>query len=148
VFEDARTLAFMDINPVRPGHVLVIPKAHRPQIWHLGDAEFSAVYRRLPSLVRALARATRADAIDVFNLNGPAGGQTVFHLHVHLVPVHRETSPVRRKGRGVTLTFEQQRVERHELNRIARRIRARLRTEPRVGDPRRPPAREGDRHTG
>jgi histidine triad (HIT) family protein len=48
VFEDGRVLAFMDANPVRRGHVLVIPKAHRAQIWAMADAEFAAVYRTLP----------------------------------------------------------------------------------------------------
>ena len=76
VFEDARTLAFMDVNPVRRGHVLVIPKAHKAQVWDMRDAEFAAVYRTLPTLVRALARATGADAVNILGLNGQAGGQT------------------------------------------------------------------------
>ena len=45
VFEDARTLAFMDVNPVRRGHVLVIPKAHKAQVWEMRDTDFAAVYR-------------------------------------------------------------------------------------------------------
>src|SRR5262249_29797715 len=85
-FERPRVLAFMDVNPVRPGHLLVIRKAHRPQIWDMADAEFSVVYRTLPTLVRAVARAMGADAVNVLNLNGTAGGQTVFHLHFHLIP--------------------------------------------------------------
>src|SRR5260370_40442157 len=79
VFEDGRVLAFMDSSPVRRGHVLVIPKAHRAQIWAMADAEFAAVYRRLPTLVRALARATRAHAVNILNLNGPARRPTGFH---------------------------------------------------------------------
>jgi histidine triad (HIT) family protein len=123
VFEDARTLAFMDVNPVRPGHVLVVPKAHRAQVWDLRDAEFAAVYRRLPSLVRALARAMRADAVDVLNLNGAAGGQTVYHVHFHLIPIHRGRSPIRRNGRRVGFEFTQETATRAQLDRIARRIR-------------------------
>lgn len=126
VFENARTLAFLDINPVRPGHLLVIPKTHRPQTWHMTDAEFSAVYRVLPTLVRGLASAMRADAVDVLNLNGPAGGQTVYHVHFHLIPIHRREPPIRRTGRGITLHFEQQPAARAALDRLARRIRARL----------------------
>ena len=123
VFDDEGVLAFMDVNPVRPGHVLVIPKAHRAQIWEMRDAEFASVYRHLPTLVRALARAMEADAIDVLNLNGAAGGQTVFHVHVHLIPIHRHDSPVRRDGRSIGFAFEQQAAARDELDRLARRIR-------------------------
>ena len=125
-FEDGRMLAFMDTSPVRRGHVLVIPKAHRAQIWDVADAEFAAVYRMLPTLVRALARATGADAVNVLSLNGRAGGQTVFHLHFHLIPIHRNRSPLRREGRRVTLEFVQQPASRAALDRIARRIRDHL----------------------
>ena len=123
VFEDARTLAFMDVNPVRNGHVLVIPKAHRAQVWEMREAEFAAVYRRLPSLVRALARAMKADAVDVLNLNGAAGGQTVYHVHFHLIPIHRGHSPLRRTGRRVAFDFTQETATRAQLDRIAHRIR-------------------------
>jgi histidine triad (HIT) family protein len=123
IFETPRTLAFMDLNPVRCGHVLVIPKAHRAQIWEMRDEEFAAVYRSLPSLVRAVAAATKADAVDILSLNGPAGGQTVFHLHVHLIPVHASHSPLRRRGHRVALELEQRPATRAALDRIARRIR-------------------------
>jgi hypothetical protein len=76
VLEDGRVLAFMDTSPVRRGHVLVIPKPHRAQIWDMSDAEFAAVYRMLPTLVRALARATGADAVNILSLNGrPCGAR-------------------------------------------------------------------------
>jgi histidine triad (HIT) family protein len=128
VFEDARVLAFMDVNPVRRGHVLVIPKAHRAQIWEMGDAEFASVYRRLPTLVRAVAQAMQADAVDVLNLNGAAGGQTVYHVHFHLIPIHLSDSPLRRNGRSVGFEFEQHPAQRGELDRLARRIRDVART--------------------
>ena len=123
VFDDEGVLAFMDVNPVRSGHVLVIPKAHRAQIWEMRDAEFASVYRHLPTLVRALARTVDADAVDVLNLNGAAGGQTVFHVHVHLIPIHRHDSPVRRDGRSVGFAFEQHPATRDDLDRLAQRIR-------------------------
>jgi histidine triad (HIT) family protein len=77
VYRDRATLAFMDINPVRPGHVLVIPTAHRAQIWELGDAESAALYRRLPALASALKAAMAADAVTMLTLNGRAARQTV-----------------------------------------------------------------------
>jgi histidine triad (HIT) family protein len=126
VFENGRVLAFMDTSPVRRGHVLVIPKAHRAQIWDMADAEFAAAYRALPTLVRALARATGADAVNILSLNGRAGGQTVFHLHFHLIPIHRDRSPLRRVGRRVTLEFVQQPASRAVLDLFARHIRGHL----------------------
>ena len=142
VFEDDRALAFMDINPVRRGHVLVIPKAHRPHIWDMSDAEFAAVYRTLPTLVRALARATGAEAVDVLNLNGRAGGQTVYHIHFHLIPINGHRSPVRREGRRIALEFVQRSAPRAQLERIARRIRRHLSDDRPTGitSPRRAPS--------
>jgi histidine triad (HIT) family protein len=130
VYRDRATLAFMDVNPVRPGHVLVIPTAHRAQIWELGEAESAAVCRRLPALASALKGAMAADAVTVFSLNGRAAGQTVFHVHVHLVPVHAGDPLLWRRGRRVTFRLVQGRGTRAELEALARRIRARLPTGP------------------
>ena len=98
----------------------------RPEEGDVAAAEFAAVYRTLPTVVRALARATGADAVNVLSLNGRAGGQTVYHLHFHLIPIHRDRSPLRREGRRVILEFVQQPASRAALDRIARRIRGHL----------------------
>lgn len=127
VYWDEAALAFMDVNPVRPGHVLVIPTAHRAQIWELGEAESVAVYRRLPALASALKAAVAADAVTIFSRNGRAAGQTVFHLHFHLVPVHARDPLLRRRGRRVTFRLVHGRAARAALDALARRIRARLR---------------------
>lgn len=126
VYRDRATVAFMDVNPVRPGHLLVIPTAHRAQIWELGEAESAAVYRCVPALALALKAAVAADAVTVLSLNGRAAGQTVFHLHVHLVPVHAGDPLLRRRGRSVTFRLVQGRAARAELDALADRIRARL----------------------
>jgi len=126
VYRDRVALAFMDVNPVRPGHVLVIPTAHRAQIWDLDEAESAAVSRRLPALAAALKAATAADAVTIFGLNGKAAGQTVFHVHFHLVPVHADDPLLRRRGRRVTFRLVLRRASRAQLDTLARRIRARL----------------------
>lgn len=126
VYRDRATLAFMDVNPVRPGHLLVIPTAHRAQIWELGEPESASVFRRLPALASALNAAMAADAVTVFSLNGRAAGQTVFHVHVHLVPVHAGDPLLRRRGRRLTFRLAQGRASRAQLDALARRIRARL----------------------
>ena len=123
----------MDINPVRRGHLLLIPKAHRAQAWDLSDVEAARILRCLPMLVRAVKSATSADAVDVLNLNGRAGGQSVFHVHFHLIPVHRRRPLLRRRGRTVILRAVQRAASRAALEAVAKIIRARLRGGPRSG---------------
>lgn len=88
VYEDADIVAFMDVMPQAPGHVLIVPKAASRNIL---DAD-PAVLSRLMPVVQRIARAAKAafsaDGISVFQYNEPAGGQSVFHLHFHVVPRH------------------------------------------------------------
>jgi histidine triad (HIT) family protein len=86
VYEDADALVFMDVMPQAPGHVLVVPKASSRNVL---DAEPAVLAKILP-LVQKIARATKAafnaDGITIMQFNEPAGGQTVFHLHYHVIP--------------------------------------------------------------
>lgn len=86
VHEDERTLVFMDIFPVADGHVLVIPKAHGENLLAVDDADLEAVVRVSRRVARALREVLEPDGIGVFQLNGAAAGQTVFHYHMHLIP--------------------------------------------------------------
>jgi histidine triad (HIT) family protein len=86
VYEDADTLAFMDVMPQSPGHLLVIPKTPSRNIL---DAD-PAVLAKLMPIVQKLAKAAKdafdADGVTVIQFNEPAAGQTVFHLHFHVIP--------------------------------------------------------------
>ena len=88
VYEDADALVFMDAMPQGPGHALVVPKA---QSRNLLDADPAVLAKVLP-LVQKVAVAAKAafaaDGITVMQFNEPAGGQTVFHLHYHVIPRH------------------------------------------------------------
>jgi histidine triad (HIT) family protein len=88
VYEDADTVAFMDVMPQAPGHTLVVPKAPSR---NLLDASPEALAKLLP-VVQRIARAAKtafgADGVTINQFNEPAGGQTVFHLHVHVIPRH------------------------------------------------------------
>jgi len=86
VCEDAATLAFMDIFPVADGHVLVIPKAHAANLLESQAADLAAVIARSRHVARAIREVLAPDGIGVFQLNGAAAGQTVFHYHMHLIP--------------------------------------------------------------
>ncbi len=88
VFEDADTLVFMDAMPQAPGHTLVVPKAPSR---NLLDAD-PEVLARVGPVVQRVARAVKdafdADGVTVVQFNEPASGQTVFHLHYHIIPRH------------------------------------------------------------
>ena len=88
VYEDAAKLAFMDIGPVQPGHVLLIPKAHYERLTDLPDDVAADLARVLPRLARATVAAARADGFNIFQTNGRCSGQAVFHLHIHIIPRH------------------------------------------------------------
>jgi histidine triad (HIT) family protein len=86
VYEDAACLAFMDINPISPGHTLVVPRRHYEAISEMSADEAAALFRPIPSLAAAVKEALGAEALNVLQNNGRAAGQAVDHLHVHLIP--------------------------------------------------------------
>ena len=86
VYEDATKLAFMDINPVQPGHVLLIPKKHYERLTELPDEAAADLAAALPRLARAAVAAARADGFNIFQTNGRCSGQTVPHVHIHIIP--------------------------------------------------------------
>ena len=86
VLETADAVAFLDIQPVNFGHVLLVPKIHHAQIGELADDVASRVGSLLPRLARAIQSASGADGLNVVINNGRAAGQTVAHGHWHLVP--------------------------------------------------------------
>src|SRR3981081_2003262 len=88
VFENDHVLAFLDIMPRCPGHTLVIPKAPVRNILDISPEDFAAVARAAHKIARAAMKAFNADGITVQQFNEPAGGQAVFHLHMHEMPCH------------------------------------------------------------
>jgi len=88
VYEDPDRLAFMDINPIRPGHLLLIPKRHYERLTDLPEDEAAELGRLLPRLARAVVKAANADGFNIFQTNGACAGQVVPHLHFHLIPRH------------------------------------------------------------
>lgn len=86
VYEDAETLAFMDIGPASRGHMLVIPKEEHPDLLSIPPATLAAVMRTTQRMARAIHTALQPDGINIIQNNGAAAGQTVFHYHVHIIP--------------------------------------------------------------
>ncbi|MBE9581789.1 MAG: HIT family protein [Proteobacteria bacterium] len=96
VYEDDRVLAFMDINPLSEGHLLIIPKAHAATIYEITEDDFLAVMSATHKLAAAVKKALNPDGINLLQLNGRAANQVVPHLHVHIVP--------RWSGDGLTIS--------------------------------------------
>ena len=86
LYEDADTLAIMDIMPRGDGHCLVIPKTPSRNIFDADPESLAAVMRSTQKVCRAVMKAFSADGVTVQQFNEPAGGQVVFHLHVHILP--------------------------------------------------------------
>ncbi len=86
VYEDDRVLAFLDINPLSRGHVLVIPKEPAETLDQLSDESAAAIGRVLPRLSRAVLAATGARHFNVLQNNGAPAHQAVFHVHFHIIP--------------------------------------------------------------
>ena len=86
IYEDDRVLAFMDINPLNDGHLLIIPKTHAATILEIAEADFLAVMIATHKLAAATQKALHPDGINLLQLNGKAANQVVPHLHVHIVP--------------------------------------------------------------
>jgi len=86
VYEDDHVLAFLDIMPRCAGHTLVIPKAPARNILDITSEDFAHVARAAHRVARAAITAFDADGITLQQFNEPAGGQVVFHLHMHVMP--------------------------------------------------------------
>jgi len=121
VYEDERAMAFLDLSPVHEGHLLVVPRDHIVDLAtcppDLAGYLFSLAGRLGPVVMRAVS----GDGFNVWTANGPAAGQEVFHLHLHLLP--------RFTGDRFGLRFPKnypQEATRAELERVASRIRREL----------------------
>ena len=86
VYEDEHVLAFLDVAPLSPGHVLLIPKEARPTLGELSEEAGAALGRVLPRLCRAVCAATGASSYNVLQNNGVDAHQAVMHVHFHIIP--------------------------------------------------------------
>jgi histidine triad (HIT) family protein len=116
VFEDEHALAFMDLGQVNPGHVLVAVKKHAENLYALEDAQAGAVARACVKVGKAIREAFKPEGLSVYQANGKAAGQTVFHYHVHLLPRHA--------GDGMELVWPVKNPPREKLEEYAAMIRA------------------------
>ena len=86
VYEDERVLVFMDLFPVTDGHTLIVTKEHFENLFEATEESLQAVVATSRRIARAIQAALEPEGLMVFQLNGRAAGQAVFHYHMHLMP--------------------------------------------------------------
>lgn len=119
VLDEEQAVAFMDINPVSRGHLLVIPKRHAENIFEISEEDLAAVMKAVRRCARAAKEALKAEGVTVLQLNGKASGQVVPHLHVHIMP--------RWEGDGLSVSsWEIKAGDMEEIKGTARKIKEHL----------------------
>lgn len=119
LYEDADILAFMDVFPQSEGHCLVVhKKARATNLFDVGSEELSAITCAVQKLAAAVKEGLAPDGIRIAQFNGSPAGQTVFHLHFHVIPVY-EGAPLGQHASGGPATAE-------VLEPVAKKIRAKL----------------------
>ncbi|GIV04251.1 MAG: HIT family protein [Fimbriimonadales bacterium] len=86
MYEDDKVIVFLDIFPVSEGHTLVVTKTHYSDLFEADSESLEAVAKVAKKVAHALREVVRPAGLMVFQLNGSAAGQTVFHYHMHLMP--------------------------------------------------------------
>lgn len=117
VYEDDRTLAFMDIMPQSEGHTLVIPKEPAATLFDISPAMLADTIQVTQKVARAVQAVTQAPGVMIAQFNGAEAGQTVPHLHFHIIP--------RRHGEALRL-HASEKADMEQLRQLAERIKQQL----------------------
>lgn len=118
IYEDETALAFLDNRPLSEGHTLVIPREHYQDIFEIPEEVLCQVHQVSRRIAIALEKAFKVDGISIFQQNGRAANQDIFHLHVHVVP--------RWEGQKLGRFPDSSETNREELNKIAEIIKRHL----------------------
>ena len=86
VYEDDDVKAILDVNPAARGHVIVLPKKHASDVFSIPDEDLSKAICVAKKIAIAVKEAYKCDGVNILQNNGEAAGQTVFHLHIHVIP--------------------------------------------------------------
>ena len=121
IYEDDRTFAFLDVMPRTPGHVLIIPKVKATGLLDISPDNLGHLMGAVQKLAPLVVEAMGADGFLVQQFNGAAAGQTVFHIHIHLIP-RTDGQPMKPHG----TTMEDQAVLAANAARIKSVVEARL----------------------
>jgi histidine triad (HIT) family protein len=118
IYEDDGTVAFMDINPANPGHALVVPREHARDLYASSEEALAAAVITAKKVATAVQMIVKPDGLNVVQCNGPGAKQSVFHLHVHVVP--------RREGDELKMNWGLKPGNMDEIKALAEKIKASL----------------------
>ncbi|MCA0969665.1 HIT family protein [Halobacillus litoralis] len=121
VYEDEDVYAFLDISQVTKGHTLVIPKEHCKDIYHTESEVAEKLFSRVPKIAKAIKSAYQPIGLNTLNNNEEPAGQSVFHLHIHLIPRYDEND-----GFGAKWEVNSDAYSTDDLQTIAADINAQL----------------------
>jgi histidine triad (HIT) family protein len=113
IYEDDFVLAFLDINPFSEGHTLVIPKEHYKGLLDVPPQVLAVLLERVQKISSHIAKALACDGFNILQNNGAAAGQSVNHIHFHIVP----------RMEGSVLSFESGKGDMEKLSALASRLR-------------------------
>lgn len=116
LLEDANTIAFMDINPVNPGHALAVAKGHFPNVESIPPEVLAEVAKTAQKVAKAVFKELKPNGVNLLQANGPGAGQSVPHLHFHIMP--------RVAGDNVSLNWEYKPGDMAAIKALYERIKA------------------------
>ena len=116
LLEDANTIAFMDINPVNPGHALAVAKGHWPTVDVIPPDVLAEVAQIAQKVAKAAFRVLKPHGVNLLQANGEGAGQSVPHLHIHIMP--------RRAGDGLILNWQPKPGDMKEIEAVHKRLKA------------------------
>jgi histidine triad (HIT) family protein len=118
LLEDDATIAFMDINPIGPGHALAVAKGHWPTVDVIPPEVLGQVAQTAQKVAKAALTVLKPNGLNLMQSNGPGAGQTVPHLHVHIIP--------RQPGDRILVGHESKPGDMKAIEEICKRLKAAL----------------------
>ena len=118
VYEDNDFRAIMDISPAAKGHVIILPKQHAADVFELSEELASKIYVVAKKIAAAVKEVIGCDGVNILQNNGEAAGQTVFHLHMHIIP--------RWKGDSIKITWTSDEANKDMIKEVAEDIASKV----------------------
>ena len=118
VYEDESVVAFMDINPAKRGHCLVLPKEHYENIFDVSDEVLGGTILAVKKVASAVQKAVKSDGVNVLQNNNRAAGQLIPHIHFHVIP--------RFEGDGINFSYRSEKYAEGELAELLSKIKSNI----------------------
>ncbi|WP_252504090.1 HIT family protein [Sporosarcina sp. Marseille-Q4943] len=111
IYEDENVIAIMDVMPVTKGHVLLIPKEHRENLYEMTEEEASQLFSVAPKIANILKEEFKPAGMNLLQNNGAPAGQAVFHFHMHFIPRYDQTDGFESDWNPKVEEFTQERIQ-------------------------------------